>query len=194
MNDEGFKHMKRFPRCVAMTIALLIPALPLHAAQSLSAPLQVGSVFPAFSGHTITNRPITLPGSPKEKLIVLVFSFSRTAGKDARMWNEHLARDFPDNVSAYGMIQLESAPKIFRRVAVDGIKSSMPVTVQNRTIVLYRDEQLWRQRLAVKDESRAYVVLVDRSGTIRWMNSGAFSGSTYGMLQAKLAPLLRSHP
>ena len=186
--------MKRFPKCVAMTIGLLILALPLHAAQSLSTPLQVGSVFPTFSGHTITNRPLTLPGSPKEKLIVLMFSFSRTAGKDARLWNEHLARDFPDNVSAYGMIQLESAPKIFRRVAIDGIKSSMPVTVQNRTIVLYRDEQLWRQRLAVKDESRAYVVLVDQSGTIRWMNSGAFSGSTYGMLKAKLAPLLGSHP
>jgi ATP10 protein len=186
--------MKRFSKCVAMTIGLLTPALPLHPAQSLPAPLQVGSVFPAFSGRTVTDHPVTLPGSSMEQATVLEFSFSRTAGKDARLWNEHLANDFPDNVSVYGVIQLESAPKIFRRLAISGIKSSMPVSVQNRTIVLYHNEQLWRQRLAVNDESRAYVVLLDRSGAIRWMNSGAFSVSTYGMLKAKLATLLRSYP
>jgi predicted transcriptional regulator len=70
----------------------------------------------------------------------------------------------------------------------------MPVAVQDRTIVLYRDEQLWKQRLEVKDESRAYVVLLDRSGTIRWMNSGAFSDSTYGILKAKVSALLRPRP
>lgn len=186
--------MNRFSRCIAMAIGLLTSALPLHAGQLLSAPLQMGSVFPALSGRTVTNRPLTLPGSSMEKPTVLVFSFSRTAGKDARLWNEHLAKDFADSVSAYGVIQLESAPKIFRGLAISGIKSSMPVSVQNRTIVLYRDEQLWRQRLAVKDESRAYVVLLDRSGTICWMNSGAFSDNTYGILKAKLAALLQSHP
>ena len=186
--------MKPFSRCIAIAIGLLTPALPVHAAQSLPAPLQVGSVFPAFSGRTVTNRPLTLPGSSMEKPTVLVFSFSRTAGKDARLWNEHLAKDFSDNVSAYGVIQLESAPKIFRGLAISGIKSSMPVSVQNRTIALYRDEHLWRQRLAVKDESRAYVVLLDRSGTICWMNSGAFSDSTYEILKAKLAALLQPHP
>ncbi|MGB8478239.1 MAG: hypothetical protein WCE63_05280 [Acidobacteriaceae bacterium] len=186
--------MKRFSRCIAVAIGLLTSALSLHAGQPLPAPLQMGSVFPAFSGRTVTNRPLTLPGSSMEKPTVLVFSFSRTAGKDARLWNEHLAKNFPDNVSAYGVIQLESAPKIFRRLAISGIKSSMPVSVQNRTIVLYRDENLWRQRLTVEDESRAYVVLLDQSGTIRWINSGAFSDSTYGMLKAKLAALLQSHP
>lgn len=186
--------MKRFSRYIATAIGSLILALPLHAAQSLSAPLRAGSTFPAFTGRTITDHPLTLPTSPMENPTVLVFSFSRTAGKDARLWNERLAKDFPDNVSAYGVIHLESAPKLFRRLAIAGIKSSMPVSVQNRTIVLYKDDQLWRQRLGVKDESRAYVVLLDRTGIIRWMNSGAFLDSTYGMLKAELAALLHPHP
>ncbi len=186
--------MMRFSRCIAMAIGLLMPALLLQAAQSSPTSLQVGAVFPTFSGRTITDHSLTLPETASEKPTILVFSFSRTAGKDARMWNEHLAKDFPDNVSAYGVIQLESAPKIFRRLAISGIKSSMPVAVQNRTIVLYRDDQLWRQRLGVKNEGRAYVVLLDRSGTIRWISSGGFSDSTYGVLKAKLAELLQSHP
>jgi len=185
--------MSRFFLSIGLAAALLIPALPSLAVQSV-APLHVGILFPKFSGRTVTDRPVTQPDSPAEKPTVLVFSFSRTAGKDARLWNEHLAKDFPDNVSVYGVIQLESAPKIFRRLAISGIKSSMPVAVQDRTIVLYRDEQLWKQRLEVKDESRAYVVLLDRSGTIRWMNSGAFSDSTYGILKAKVSALLRPRP
>ena len=183
--------MKRLFILVTMAIGLAMTAVPSHAAQSVTAPLQAGSIFPTFSGRTVTDRPVTLPGSSMEKPTVLVFSFSRTAGKDARLWNEHLAKDFPDDVSAYGVIQLESAPKIFRRLAVSGIKSSMPVSVQDRTIVLYRNEQLWKQRLAVKDESRAYVVLLDPSGTIRWINFGTFSQATYGSLKTKLATLLQ---
>lgn len=185
--------MKRFSRYAAMAIALLTPALPLHAVQPLSATLQRGSVFPVFSGLTVTNQLLTLPATHAEKPTVLVFSFSRTAGKDARLWNKNLAKDFPGNVSAYGVIQLESAPKIFRRIAISGIKSSMPIGVQKRTIVLYRDEHFWRQRLGVKDESRAYVVLLDRSSRIQWMNSGEFSNDMYGSLKAQIARLLSSH-
>jgi hypothetical protein len=194
MKDERLKQMMRSSKCIVVAIGLLISALSLQAVQSAPGLLQVGGVFPTFSGRTITDHSLTLPETATEKPTVLVFSFSRTAGKDARMWNEHLAKDFPDNVSAYGVIQLESAPKIFRRLAISGIKSSMPVAVQNRTIVLYRDDQLWRQRLGVKNEGRAYVVMLDRSGTIRWINSDRFSDSTYGGLREKLAGLLQSHP
>jgi hypothetical protein len=163
----------------------------LHAAQSSAAPLRVGSTFPAFSGRTITNRPLTLPEASIEKPSVLVFTFSRTAGKDAQLWNEHLAKDFAEHVSAYGVIELESAPKLFRRLAIYGIESSMSTSAQNRTVVLYRNGQLWGQRLAVKDENRAYVVLLDRSGTIRWISPGTFSDEAYGYLKTEIAALLR---
>ena len=186
--------MRTFFLLIGLAMGLLTTELPLHAAESAAVPLRRGAVFPEFSGRTITDRPVTLPEIPMEKPMVLVFSFSRTAGKDARLWNEHLAKEFPDEVSAYGVIQLESAPKLFRRLAISGIKSSMPVSVQNRTIELYRDEQLWRQRLEVKDESRAYVVLLDRSGIIRWISACAFSDRTYGLLKANLATLLQSPP
>ena len=185
--------MKGLVLSIGLAIGLITSAVPLHAAPSQSE-LQVGSAFPAFSGRTITDYSLTLPASPTDKPTVLVFSFSRTAGKDARLWNEHLAKDFPYTVSAYGVIQLESAPKLIRRLAISGIKSSMPVSVQNRTIVLYRDDQLWKQRLGVKDESRAYAVLLDRSGTICWINAGAFSDGTYLSLRAKISTLLWQHP
>jgi hypothetical protein len=186
--------MKIFMQSCAVALGLLTSTLTLNAAQLSTAPLQVGAALPAFSGRTITNRPVAVPEFPMEKPAVLVFTFSRKAGKDAKMWNEHLAQDFAVNISAYGVNELESAPKIFRRLAISGIKSSISVSAQDRTIVLYRDEQLWRQRLGVKDENRAYVVLLDRSAAICWMSPAAFSDGTYGMFKAKIAALFRSHP
>ncbi|MHB1857891.1 MAG: hypothetical protein ACYCPM_10700 [Acidobacteriaceae bacterium] len=70
----------------------------------------------------------------------------------------------------------------------------MPVSVQDRTIVLYRDEELWEQRLTVTDINRAYVLLLGPSGNVRWVNSGAFSDTMYARLKNQLQELVRPHP
>jgi hypothetical protein len=48
--------------------------------------------------------------------------------------------------------------------------------------------------LSLKADGQAYALLIDRSGTICWMNSGAFSDSTYGLLKAKAFALLQPYP
>lgn len=188
------KDMKRFSISAAIAFGLLMLAQGIHAGDPVAAPLHVGVLFPEFSGQTLTGKPLTLPTVAKGKSAVLVFSFSRAAGKDARLWNEHLAKDFSDTTSAYGIILLESAPKLFRGAAISGIKSSMPLSVQDRTIVLYRDEELWKQRLAVKDVRRAYVVLLEPSGNVRWVNSGPFSDANYARLKNQIVKLRDPHP
>jgi len=72
----------------------------------------------------------------------VIFSFSKTAGNDARSWNERLSKDFPKDVPSFTIIMLESVPKLFRGMALSGIKGSMPIAMQDRTLVLYRDETL----------------------------------------------------
>ncbi len=186
--------MKRFSIFIAIVIGVLILTRPVHAAHLTTSPLHAGDAFPEFSGQTLTGRSFTLPAAATDKSAVLVFSFSRKAGKDARLWNEHLAMDFPHAVHAYGIILLESAPKVFRGLAISGIKSSMPVSVQDRTLVMFRDEEVWKQRLAVTDVSRAYVLLLGPSGNIRWMNSGAFSDAMYARLKNHLQELTHPHP
>lgn len=184
--------MKRFSKFVALTIALFAVALLANAAHSTTAPLHTGDMFPEFSGQTLTGISLTLPAAAgADKSAVLVFSFSRTAGRDARLWNEHLSRDFSNAIPAYGVVLLESAPKLFRGMAVSGMKNSMPLSVQNRTIVLYRDEEIWKQRLAVTDNKRAYVFLLGPSGNVCWVNSGAFSDIEHVRLKNQIQKLQR---
>ena len=185
--------MWRFSTLVLFIICLML-VRPGNAAQSNAPPLRAGDVFPQFSGRTLTGKFVTSPVTGMDKAAALVFSFSRKAAHDARLWNEHLSEDFPNLIPVYGIVELESAPKLFRGMAVAGIKSTMPISVQNRTIVLYRDEKLWKGRLAVFDDSRAYVILLASDGHIRWINSGSFTETEYARLKHDLLGTLQSHP
>jgi hypothetical protein len=188
------KPMRQLSKPATIAIGLCILAGFVHAANPTAAPLHAGDVFPEFSGQTLTGKSLTLPAAAADRPAVLVFSFSRAAAKDARLWNEHMARDFPNTVAAYAIVVLESAPRVFRGLAISGMKSTMPVSAQGRTIMLYRDEELWKQRLAVTDERRAYVLVLAPSGTICWTSSDAFSGAMYTRLKNQLQKLSLPRP
>jgi hypothetical protein len=105
--------------------------------------LHAGEPFPGISGVTLTGKVLQLPAAASGKPAVVIFLFSRTASKDAHLWNEHLAKGFSNAVS-YDLIVMGSVPKPFRSIALAGIRSSMPPSMQDRTVVLYQDEKLWK--------------------------------------------------
>jgi hypothetical protein len=155
--------------------------------------LQRGQTLPQISGQALSGRSIGLPAAANGKPAIVIFSFSKTAGNDARSWNERLSRDFPGDVPRFTIIVLESVPKLFRGMALSGIKSSMPSSMQDRTIVLYRDETLWKQRLAFSQDNHAYVLLLSSDGRIQWKSEGAFKEDAYVQLKDQLARMLATH-
>jgi hypothetical protein len=166
----------RQPCFLVLSICILVAlAPPTGAADPAAAPLRRGDVFPPFFGQTLTGKNVSFPLPYDGRPTVLVFSFSRTAAADARKWNEHLSENFAGKVPVYGVILLEGAPKLFRGMAIAGIKISMPKSVQDRTIVLYQQEDVWKERLGVSDNSRAYAVVSGPRGHVCWMNSGRFT-------------------
>ena len=70
----------------------------------------------------------------------------------------------------------------------------MPLSMQDRTIVLYQDEKLWKTRLAASDNNRAYVVLLAPDGRLRWSNTAAYTASGYAQLKDQIDMLLLLHP
>ncbi len=177
-----------------LMFGLLVFTLPVNAAQPDTAPMHAGERFPRIFGKTLTGKMLEIPDGATGKPAVVVFSFSRTASKDAHLWNEHLAKGFSNPVACYDVIVMESVPKLFRGIAMSGIRSSMPLSMQDRTVVLYQDEKLWKLRLAVFDNSRAYAVLLGPDGILRWSNSGAYTDSEYARLKNEIEILLRRHP
>jgi hypothetical protein len=178
---------------VLLMFGLLVLTRSVNAGQPEAGSLHAGELFPTISGTTLSGKLLELPAAAISKPAVVVFTFSRTAGKDAHLWNEHLVRGFSNAVPGYDIIVMESVPKLFRGIAMSGIRSSMPPSVQDRTVVLYQDEKLWKRRLAVSDNNRAYVVLLEPDGRLRWNNSGAFTDSEYARLKNEIELMLRVH-
>jgi len=179
--------------------ALLLLALGLFvissaaSAQSATTALNLGDFLPEVSGQTPSGGSLRLSDLIAGKTSVVVFSFSKTAGKDARLWNDHLFNDYGSNrlVAVSTVIMLEAAPRLLRGIIVSELKSNLPPSMRDRTIVSYQNEELWKQRFAVADDSHAYVLLLSPDGHVRWRNPGAFSDAEYTELKNKIQEQLQ---
>ena len=169
-------------RSILFALPFGLFVLPAMLAQSV-APLHLGDALPDVIGQNPSGTPAHLSTQVAGKVAVVVFSFSKSGGKDTQLWNKNLSREFGSDrsVGLSTVIMLESAPRILRGLIVSKLKKEMPVA-----IVSYENEKLWKQRLGVADDSHAYVVLLKPDGKILWMNSGAFSDAEYKDLKTNI--------
>jgi len=164
-------------------LLLLIVCLSLCAASVDR--LQPGDFMPGLSGQSLSGKPVTLP--PGDAGFVLVFSFSHASAGDSRQWIEHSTA--AGNPDVYQAIELQSAPRLVRGMAVAGIKSATPASQRDHTILLYKDEATWKARLGVTSDKYAYVLCIDKAGRIRWEGSGPFSESSFAGLKQSIAAM-----
>lgn len=179
----------RIADAVLFTLALGLTILvwTMHA-QSPPVALRVGDHLPDVAGQNLSGTPTHLSTVVGGKISVVVLSFSKSGGKDTQIWDRQLVGDFGSSptVALSTVINLESAPRLLRGVIVSGIKNSIPPPLHTSTIVSYENEELWKQRLNVADDGHAYVILLDKDGRIRWINSTTFSSAAYKELKGKI--------
>jgi hypothetical protein len=149
--------------------------------------LEPGDALPQLAGQTVAGKLLDLPKVAAGSVAVVIFSFSRGGGRDAQNWAQHLAKDDP-HLPIYTAIFLESVPRMFRSIAVSGIRSGMPPFMLDHTLLLYQQQTSWEQRLHVTDESYACVLVLDQSGRIRWISFGPFADSLYLRLRKEVRP------
>lgn len=159
---------------------------------SAGASLQVGDAFPALTGQTVSGAAATIPAEETASVRVLVFSFSKSGGIDARLWSERLNKDFGpfSEVSRSTIIVLGSVPKLFRGTAISNIKTNLPKPLWEKTILVFKDDALWKSRLAFSTDGHCYVVALDRAGRVAWIGSGPFSEPAYAGLMWEVMGLI----
>jgi hypothetical protein len=152
-----------------------------------TSPLKAGDLLPPLVGQTVAGKQLDLPAATERKVAVVIFSFSRTGGQDARSWEQHISKDDP-NLPLYTAIFLESVPRLFRSLAISDIRSTMPPAMLGQTLLLYQQQTFWKQRLRVTDENHACVLVLDRSGRIRWISLGPYADALYVHLRKETEP------
>ena len=150
--------------------------------------LRPGNILPPLAGQALTGKWLDFASGPGGIPAVLLFTFSRAGGRDAQLWTQRIMKEDP-HMAIYTIIFLESVPGLFRAMAVSAIKDGMPPALQDRTILLYLDEGLWRQRLQVANERYACVMLLGPTGRVQWMTSGPFADALYSELSKSIRTL-----
>lgn len=154
--------------------------------------LQVGDAVPAIEAESLVGRQVVLPQAIQGRAAILVFSFSRKAGKPAVAWGEALQERFGNqtDVEIWRVLVLEDVPGLFRGFVTGSIKRSIPLSMHIRTLKLCRDAAGWKQRLGMQPVENPCVVLLDAEGKVRWLKSGPAESALLAGLQDSVDDLL----
>ena len=92
-----------------------------------------------------------------------------------------------DGIDAWSIANLEKAPAMVRGMIRGSMRKGTPAARLDHSLIMTKDEKLWRQALGVKEDNLPVVVLVDPSGQIVWTYEGVLSDEAYEQLKSRLA-------
>jgi hypothetical protein len=154
------------------TVALLAAAEPGDSERTLAP----GDPFPALAGKTLAGQPLALP-LPSGRATLLVLGFSREAATVMVPWLQ-ACRSRPDAgmpaVDCYDVRMVQGIPRLVRGFVEKGMRKESPSELLDSTLLVYRDNQLWKRRLGVRDPETAYVVLLSSDGRVAALFEGPF--------------------
>jgi hypothetical protein len=182
---------------VAITVLACAIAYPAESAPQVagSAALHLGDRFPHLVGPSLSGRAIDVPIVGATKPTVVIVGFSREGGNDAQQWGRRLSIASMSSETDFVIVaELESVPRLLRGAIGYTIKRGVPPSLRDHMLILERDEPVWRERLAVTSTARAYAVLVDSAGIVRWMSSGPCDDAQVAQMRAAAASSPRAPP
>ena len=170
-----------------LRLGLSLAALVCCAAVTLSA-----ETIPSTEAENLLGQKINIAASLKGKVGVLLLGFSHASGMNVGVWEKRLAQDYGANaqVVIYQMPILESVPHLVRGMMSSGMRKDIPKEKQANFLLVYHDEDQWKQVCGYQKSDDAFIVLVDKTGEVRWHGSGDGKLGSYATLHQQIQLLL----
>jgi hypothetical protein len=165
--------------------ALLLPSAP-----------SVPHAVPATQSKALDGHPVQLPQDLYPGATVLIVGFSRESATPSTNWGKSLAPVLSSTPSI-GILQLPmlaEVPSLVRPLVLRSIRKQVPTSLQRNFIPLTANEAAWKQLAEYDPHSpdAAYVLLVDKSGAIRWQTHAPCSSALVAQVAAEGQKLLHT--
>ena len=156
--------------------------------------LVLGQPLPPFSGDTLAGQAITLPAAARGKVALVAFGFSYDSRGPVEAWTEHARTTWGGEAGFtwYQVPMIGGFGRLAKPFINSGMKKATPPQFHGNAVTVFGGVGHWKARLAVTNDSLAYLVLVDRSGVVRWLHAGAFDGARAAELDDEILRLLAS--
>jgi len=124
---------------------------------------------------------------------LLALGFTYNSRFPVEAWIGRFRKDFGSNpqVTFYEIPMIGGKARLGKWFIDSGMRKGTPRSDQENVITVYSDTDSWKQRVGYASPDAAYLVLLDKHGTIRWRSSGVFDEVAYRNLHEKVSSLLR---
>ncbi len=156
------------------------------AAIVLAATIAGAGTIPTASGTALDGHAIKLPNDLPGRASVLILGFSKDSQPYTTAW-EQPVRTSLATAPAIGFLDmpfLEDAPSLIRPIILRSIRKQVPDVLKPNFVPLTSGEAAWKQATAFTPSApnAAYILLVDKSGTIRWQTHEPYSPALFSQL------------
>jgi hypothetical protein len=186
-------------RCLVLVALLGMSLMSDRAGAAPDARVEVlaaGARLPVLSGDYLSGKKAVLPGAAKDKVALLALGFTYESRHAVEAWTGRFRKDFAGEANAtfYEVPMIGGAGRLGRWFIDSGMRRGTPKELHENVITVYGGTDPWRQRLKFKDPDAAYLILLDRKGTVRWLHSGRFDESVFSDLVAMVRQVLAEQP
>jgi len=171
-----------------LSIALVTAMASLSSAAS---ELTVGESLPELRGEFLSGRKAILPEDASGRIALLLFGFTYQSRFAVEAWTKRFRGDFEKNpqVTFYEIPMIGGMARLGKWFIDSGMRRGTPKADHENVITVYGGTELWKQRLGVKAEDSAYLVVLDRNGNVAWRHAGPFEEVQYEALAAQVRNL-----
>ena len=149
--------------------------------------------FPRLDEQSLSGQQVVLPDAAAGKVAVLVFGFSRASQYSTGAWMKRLREGFGKtaSVALYQLPVLEDAPRLIRGMITSGMKKGVPESERSNFVPVLHDEAELKKLVNYKQADDAYLIVLDRSGTVVYQVHSGPDAAGYAELQSKVQGLLK---
>jgi hypothetical protein len=143
------------------------------------------ATIPASTGTTLDGRTIVLPRDLPGRVSILILGYSKNSATTTTAWEKATRASLASpGVGYLDMPFIEDAPAFVRPMILRNIRKQVPDIVKANFVPLTNGEAAWKQATNFNTAApdAAYVLLVDKSGTIRWQTHEPYSSAIFDQL------------
>jgi len=162
-------------------------------ASALLSTQSIGDTLQPLRGEFLTGRQAELPEAASGRVALLALGFTYNSRFPVEAWIGRFRKDFGSNpqVTFYEIPMIGGKARLGKWFIDSGMRKGTPRSDQENVITVYSDTDSWKHRVGYASPDAAYLVLLDKHGTIRWRSSGVFDEVAYRNLHEKVSSLLR---
>jgi hypothetical protein len=124
---------------------------------------------------------------------LIAFGFSYESRKPVEAWSAHVRDRFGPNpeFAWYQVPMIGGLGRLAKPFIMSGMRKQARPDSRN-SVIVFSGVGEWKKRLGVKDADLAYLVLLDRSGVVRWQHTGNFDAAIAAILDKQVQDLVAS--